>query len=41
MKAQHPYGPGDITEFSPSLGGEIIHFAAFYEYLFIVVSVIA
>ena len=38
MKARHPYHPGDIQEFDTALG-DIVHFAAFYEYLFAVVSV--
>ena len=40
MRAQPPYqnNTDDIQEFDHSLG-EVIHFAAFYEYLFAVVSV--
>lgn len=38
MKAVDPYETKDITEFDIELG-DVIHFAAFYEYLFVVVSV--
>ena len=40
MKARYPYrnNTGDIQEFDAALG-DIVHFAAFYEYLFAVVSV--
>ena len=39
MRAQHPYqnNTKDIQEFDTALG-DVVHFAAFYEYLFAAVS---
>ena len=38
MKAQYPYQNNNTEEFDTALG-DIVHFAAFYEYLFAIVSV--
>ena len=38
MRAKHPYHNNTIEEFDRGIG-DVTHFAAFYEYLFAVVSV--
>lgn len=39
MRARYPYSLKNVQEFDPDLG-DIIHFAAYYEYLFAIVSVL-